>query len=360
MPAAVRGAVRARSPGDPNEHGTEQALNALTLVFIGLGSAGLLVLLFAVPSRESASLKDRVELADTQGTGSLDAYKVTYTAWQDEDPGAEADEQPLSDKSGFRERVREIEARYPRLRGYTKQLADADISLYAAEWFVLVGLGGLVLSFILYAKTGSLIGFVVGIAVAYMGSGMAVGIRQSRRKLAFDRQLGDTLLLLSNALKAGYGFDQAMQAVAKDARHPVKEEFLRYCREVGLGLSTDAALLHMLDRNKSMDLNIAVSAVQINRAVGGNLTEVLESIAETIRERVKVKQEIKTLTAQARFSGYLISVLPVALAVLLYVISPTYFGPMLNNGIGLAMLGIAGFFIMVGFFIIRKIVAIDV
>jgi tight adherence protein B len=342
-----------------NEHRTEQTLNGSTLVFIGLGAAGLLVLLFAVPKRSGPSLRDRVDFVEPQATGSLDAYKPAYTAWEDERVNTE-EEEPLRGGTGFRDRVREIESRYPRLRGYTKQLADADIGLYASEWFVLVGVAGLALSFIIYAKSGSLIGFIIGIAVAFMGSGMTVGIRQSRRKLAFDKQLGDTLLLLSNALKAGYGFDQAMQSVAKEARHPVKEEFMRYTREVGLGLSTDAALVHMLERNRSMDLNIAVSAVQINRSVGGNLTEVLESIAETIRERVKVKQEIKTLTAQARFSGYLISVLPIFLAVLLYVISPTYFGPMVSNGIGIAMLGIAAFFIMVGFFIIRKIVAIDV
>jgi len=335
-------------------------LTPLTLVFIGLGAAGLLGLIFAVPARRGDSLRDRVELADAQGTGSLDAYIPTTYNWEEQQTHEEGDQPLSSGGSGFRERVREIESRYPRLRGYTKQLADADISLYASEWFALVGLAGVVLSIILYAKSGSLIGFIIGLAVAFMGSGMAVGIRQSRRKLAFDKQLGDTLLLLSNALKAGYGFDQAMQSVAKEAQHPVKEEFLRYCREVGLGLSSDTALQHMLKRNRSMDLNIAVSAVQINRAVGGNLTEVLESIAETIRERVKIKQEIKTLTAQARFSGYLISVLPIILAVLLYMISPSYFGPMLSNGIGLALLGVSAFFIMVGFFMIRKIVAIDV
>ena len=330
-------------------------MNPIALVAAAVGAIGLLIILTALPARRGM-LRERLEQALPQA-GSLDAYKVTYT-W-DDDEEAEADTSSKAGLDVMRDRLHSLDKKYARLSGYAQELADADIRLHPSEWYVAVFGAGLVLGFLIEAKSNSLLGFVIGLVVAYFGSGMVVRMRQRKRSKAFDKQLGDTLMLLANALKAGYGFDMAMQSVAHEAVSPIKEEFTRYCREVALGLPSDLALVNMLDRNKSFDLSIAVSAVQIHRQVGGNLSEVLETIAETIRERVKTKQEINTLTAQARFSGYLISVLPLALGALLSVIAPDYFTPMFSSSIGIGMLIAAGFLIFIGYMMIRVIVNID-
>src|SRR5205807_9061812 len=165
-------------------------------------------------------------------------------------------------------------------------------------------------------------------------------VLQARRLRAFDKQLGDTIILISNAWKAGYSFAQAIATVGKTAPPPIADEFNRATREMALGINVDDALNHMVKRNTSEDFDLMVTAVQIHRVVGGNLAEILDTIAHTIRERVRIKGEIRTLTAQARASGWIITILPIALAGLLTVIPPDYFKPMVPETLGIIMLSI--------------------
>jgi tight adherence protein B len=129
---------------------------------------------------------------------------------------------------------------------------------------------------------------------------------------------------------------------------------------MALGISVDDALQHMVRRNVSEDFDLMVTAVQIHRVVGGNLAEILDTIAHTIRERVRIKGEISSLTAQARASGWIITILPLGLAGMLEVISPDYFNPMFHETMGIVMLAIGGFSMAIGFAIIQKIVKIEV
>ena len=202
--------------------------------------------------------------------------------------------------------------------------------------------------------------FFIGPVAVWLFAGMYLRFRQGRRRRAFERQLGDTLILLANALKAGYSFAQALSTVSKSAGPPIGEEFARATREVALGITVDDALDHMVQRNNSEDFDLMVTAVQIQRVAGGNLAEILDTIAFTIRERVRIQGEIRTLTAQARFSGIIITILPIALAVILSFISPDYFSPMIHQPRGLLMLGIGLFSMAVGFGLIQKIVKIEV
>lgn len=239
-------------------------------------------------------------------------------------------------------------------------LARADIRLRPSEWIALLVIIGVVLGVVLTLRFGPIVGVIVATVTPYFGGRFYLQMRHRRRVLQFDRQLGDVILLLSSSLKAGYSFPQAMAAVAVSAKPPTAGEFARTSRELQLGLPADEALTRMVERNGSEDLDLMMTAVQIQRVVGGNLAEILETIAETIRERIRIKGEIRTLTAQARVSGWIISLLPIGLAGILTVIAPEYFTPMFKETLGLIMLGVGLFSMSIGILIIKRIVKIKV
>jgi tight adherence protein B len=247
---------------------------------------------------------------------------------------------------------------------HTGKLADdlqkADLKLKSSEWVTAVAGVGIALGLLLTLRFGTPVMLLAGPAAAWLASGVVLKFRQKRRTRAFNNQLGDTITLLSNALKAGYSFAQALASVSRNASPPISEEFGRAVREIALGIPVDDALNHMVQRNKSEDFDLLVTAVQIQRVVGGNLAEILDTIAYTIRERVRIQGEIRTLTAQARVSGIIITLLPFGLAGVLELISPTYFGPMLTETMGHIFLGIGIFAIAVGAAAIQKIVKIEV
>jgi tight adherence protein B len=207
---------------------------------------------------------------------------------------------------------------------------------------------------------GGLIQTIVFGVIGYLLPSFYVKYRIGKRLKAFNNQLGDTLTLLSNAIKAGYSFAQAIDTVAKNAVPPIADEFGRAVREMNLGGSPDEALQNITKRIVSADFDLVATAYSIHRTVGGNLAEILDNIAYTIRERVRIKGEIATLTAQARASGTLITFLPIVLAAFMYFVTPTYFRPMFENFVGWILLVIGGFMIFVGNLIIRRVVAIEV
>jgi tight adherence protein B len=247
---------------------------------------------------------------------------------------------------------------------HTGKLADdlqkADLKLKSSEWVLAVAGTGIALGALLGLRFGTPVMLLVGPAATWLLSGVFLKFRQGRRARAFNNQLGDTITLLSNALKAGYSFAQALASVGRNASPPISEEFSRAVREIALGISVDDALNHMVQRNKSEDFDLLVTAVQIQRVVGGNLAEILDTIAYTIRERVRIQGEIRTLTAQARVSGIIITLLPFGLAGVLEIISPSYFGPMLTENLGHIFLGIGIVSIAIGAAAVNKIVKIDV
>jgi len=242
----------------------------------------------------------------------------------------------------------------------TEDLARADLKLKSSEWVLGVIGAGVVVGLLATLRFGTVIAFLPSPVIVWFISGFVLRFLQAKRKRAFDKQLGDTIILLSNALKAGYSFAQAVSTVSKSANPPIADEFSRATREMALGISVDDALNHMVKRNVSEDFDLMVTAVQIHRVVGGNLAEILDTIAHTIRERVRIKGEIRSLTAQARASGWIITALPICLAAMLTVISPDYFNPMFHQTLGIVMLAIGGFSMAVGFALIQKIVKIEV
>jgi tight adherence protein B len=252
-------------------------------------------------------------------------------------------------------------------------LARADLKLKPAEFvllwiatpFVLV-FGAIAFGFVFPALQSPL-ALVILFALGVWLPRFYLGRRQKGRLKAFNDQLPDTITLLANSLRAGSSFLQGMELVTREARPPISEEFMRVVREMSLGLALQPALANLVRRVASEDLELMVTAINIQSQVGGNLATVLDAIAFTIRERVRIQGEIQTLTAMQRYSGYVIVLLPVGLAGLLFVISPTYMTPMLERppevlglpmGVVLFLLG--GLSMGIGWLFIRRIVDIKV
>lgn len=183
----------------------------------------------------------------------------------------------------------------------------------------------------------------------------------------FDDQLADTLLLMSNSLRAGFSFMQAMEMVAREAPSPMKDEFGRVTQEISLGVPVAEALTAMSARVKSVDLNLVLIAVIIQREVGGALAQLLELIAEVIRERQRIKGEIRTLTSQGRLTGGIMGCLPFTVGGLIYIVGgvtspgePSFLEPLISTTLGNMLLAGALIWQMIGFWLIMRIVNIKI
>jgi tight adherence protein B len=210
------------------------------------------------------------------------------------------------------------------------QLRKADLKLTVSEFLLLhlVAAGFLgVVGFILRGVPVAGIGAIAGLFIPRI----YVSIRKGQRLKAFDNQLSDILNLWVNSLRAGYSVPQAMGAVATEAPAPACDEFKRVVAEIQIGIPLEVALNNMLSRIESEDLDLVFTAVNIQREVGGNLAEILESISFTIRERIRIKGEIRTLTASGRATGTIIGLLPFGLMALLMVINPDYIGQLFRG-----------------------------
>jgi tight adherence protein B len=262
--------------------------------------------------------------------------------------------------TGAMEAFNRILSSRPRTSKVADQLARADIKLRVSEYFLVVAGTMAGVFVVVYFINHSFIVAIIFGALAYFAPGFYVKFRQRRRANALNRQLGDTILLLSNALKAGYSFVQAMATIARSAPAPMSDEFNRAVREMNLGVTVDDALEHMDQRIQSEDFDLMVTAVQIHRVVGGNLAEILDTIAFTIRERIRIHGEIRTLTAQARASGYIITALPFALTGILTLVSPSYITPLFKEPLGWFLIALALIMMAIGYAVIRRISTIEV
>ena len=242
------------------------------------------------------------------------------------------------------------------------QLARADLKLTVGEFLALQVLSALGSGVVAYlASSQSIVLALLAGVLGWFAPRWFVSNRQGKRLNAFNDQLGDTLNLMVNGLRSGYSVMQAMEAVSREMPPPIAAEFSRIVQEVQIGISLDQAMANMLRRIKSEDLDLVVTAINVQREVGGNLAEILDVISFTIRERVRIKGEIRTLTAQGRYSGYVISLLPIALAFVLFCVNKPYVERLFTSGwCGWAMVVCGLLMIGTGFIAIQKIVAIEV
>ncbi len=239
------------------------------------------------------------------------------------------------------------------------QLAQANMKWTVGEFLVLSALLSAVLAAVFYVLNRPVF-IILAIPGGFILPRVYLGIQKNKRLKAFNSQLGDALNLMVNSLRAGYSTMQAMEVISKEMPPPISEEFGRVVLELQLGIPFDTAMENMLRRVPSADLDLIATAMSVQREVGGNLAEVLDSISFTIRERVRIKGEIKAMTAQGRITGYVITALPFGLGGFIYFMNPGYMGKMLEDPCGWAMLGTSLVMIVIGYVVMSKIVDIEV
>ncbi len=228
----------------------------------------------------------------------------------------------------------------------------------AAVWFLLgfLALGGLM------GRTfmrGLIVGLLCG-ALGWNIPRIVLGIMRRRRLLRFNLQLVDSLVNMSNALKAGFSVQQAIELVVREGQNPIAQEFGMFLHQTRVGMRMEDAFESLLARVGSQDLSLMVASIEIARQTGGNLTEVFEKIAHTIRERMRIEQRIRTLTAQGRLQGVVVGAMPLLLGMAMFMLDTRMMAAFLQSGFGLGILVTVGILEVLGALVIRKIINIDV
>jgi len=323
-------------------------MNPQTVLIIG-GGLGLLLLVVGLAMTllgERSVVEERL--------GRYAEGQVISTS------GDEANKQRSSFIADYLERAGEGSDLFENL---SRDLARADLKLRPAEYIAvmvisIVGFG--VIGFII---SSSLIFAVLGMILGAFVPRMYIKRQEKSRLKKFDNQLSDMLNLMVNGLRAGFSTLQAMEAVSRELPKPINEEFHRVVQEMQLGIMMEDALDHLLRRINSEDLDLVITAINVQREVGGNLAEILDSISFTIRERVRIKGEIQALTAQGRATAWVISAMPIALTALLFLINRSYIMQFFNpetRSCGIPIIVLAAVMIITGFIATQKIVDIDI
>jgi Flp pilus assembly protein TadB len=230
----------------------------------------------------------------------------------------------------------------------------AGVALRPGELVVLVLSGGIVLALALFLAIGPF-GLLLGPPLASLGAWTILRVKQDRRRRTFGEQLPDALQLVVSSLRAGYGLPQALASVAERSDEPTRGEFQRVQFEARIGRDPSEALHAVADRMASTDFEWVVAAIDINREIGGELAQVLDHVAETIRERARLRRQIQTLTAEGRLSAYVLTALPFVMFGVLTAMNPGYFEP-LTYGVGLMLVVLAGVLLLAGWFWMRRMI----
>lgn len=257
--------------------------------------------------------------------------------------GAEA---TLRRREGARQRV-------------ARRLRRAGLAWRVEEFLTLQATCAVVAAPLLSALGRSWVWVPVGLALGWLGPELYLNRRIGRRLARVSADLPGALSMMSGALKSGHSFLQAAETVARELGGPLGEEFEKLVHEVRLNVSMEDALANLVDRVRLDDLDLVVTAVLIQRQVGGNLAQVIDQIAATIRERVRLKGEVRVLTSQGRLSGWIVGALPVALLFLISLVNPLYVQPLFTTALGRGLLAAAALMEALGALIIRRIVQVD-
>ena len=248
-----------------------------------------------------------------------------------------------------------------------RELARADLKFKVAEYYALVFMSTVVTALVAYIIQPIYVSAIIGAIVGFFLPRFYVKRQQKLRLNKFNDQLSDMLNLMVNGLRAGYSTIQAMEAVSRELPAPISDEFHRVVQEMQIGIPMEKALDNLLRRIPSDDLDFVITAINVQREVGGNLSEILDTISFTIRERVRIKGEIRVMTAQVRTSATVLSLIPVFLAIALWFVSPEYIGSFFTESSVLPqpLCGIVAVvtiisMIALGYFVMMKIADIEV
>ena len=242
-------------------------------------------------------------------------------------------------------------------------LEKADMKLTVSEYVALRFFFAAILGAVAYLLLGPPLGLFLGVVLAlvgYMLPRIYMSRKKSKRISNLESQLPDALSMLANSLKAGFGLMQSLELVSREVAHPLATEIHRMLQDINVGMQTDEALSHMAQRSGSADLDIVVTAMLIQQSTGGNLAEILETVGHTMRERNRIRGEIKTLTTQQTMTGFVIGGLPIIVAVGITVVNPGYLEPLYTTLPGQVMIAGAVCLETFGVLVIKKILAIEV
>ena len=278
--------------------------------------------------------------------------------------GKRGDDDLTLPTSKFTERAIDLVGRVPKPKGFDQrlqaQLDQAAWLIRSNEFLVMCIAAGLLGALILSGITQNLLGVLPGALLGGLVPVLVMKIRISKRRAAFVDQLPNTLQLLSGSMRAGYGLLQALDAVVKEAEEPTSQEFARVLTETRLGMPLDESLEGMAQRLDSDDFHWVVLAIGIQREVGGNLAELLTTVAKTMRNRATLRRQIRVLSAEGRISAWVVATMPFFVAFALSIINPGYLAELFTRIEGLVMVGMGVLLLILGAFWLRKIVDIEV
>ncbi len=321
-------------------------MSTTLILIIGVGVAVLLLGVgLAVSVRQQRALVD----------SRLDQYVDTPA---EERPKKEKNDTALADW------LNNQVGKFSWSEGLAKDLAQADLKLRVGEYIAVVAIAIVGCAGVAWFLAGQqLIAAGIGAAVGFFAPKMYVGSQKGNRLIKFDEQLADMLTLTVNGLRAGYSTMQALEAVSKNLPPLISDEFRRVVQEMQFGVDMQRSLENLTRRIPSKDLDLVITAINVQREVGGNLAEILGTISHTIRERVRVKGEIRVMTSQAMVSAKFLSAMPIMVFVALYFLNREYIMLLFSEGgrmIGIPVLVISLGMIGSGYMVMQKIATVEV
>jgi tight adherence protein B len=286
------------------------------------------------------------------------APRRTRLSWQRRRPGVEQDPSALSRAAdALTGRVDAVVGRSGRARSGTELLEDAGIHRRWPEFVILVIIVAVVAGAAGFLLGGILLALLLTAAVPVV-TRVWLGIRTRARQQKFADQLEDSLQLLASSLRAGHSMLQALNSVAREAEEPTSEEFARIINQTRLGRQSGDALAETAARMRSDDFTWVTQAIAINREVGGNLAEVLDTVAGTIRERNQIRRQVKALSAEGKMSAYVLMALPFGITTFLAVTNPSYLATFTTSLLGYGLIGASVVMLIIGALWMRKVISI--
>lgn len=239
------------------------------------------------------------------------------------------------------------------------ELIRADMPITVEELLVIKIILGGVLALIGGSISKSIIQGILIFVLIWNIPRFIITSKKKKRINEFNSQINEGLMIISNGLKAGYSFLQAVASTSEETKDPFSKEFKKLFKEMSLGISEEDALRNLQLRMVSDDLKLITNAILIQKNIGGNLSEILDNIAGTIRERQKIQDELRTLTAQGKMSGLIVMLLPIVLGLVIYVMNKEYMMLLFSNVLGIAMISFSVINQIIGVFLIKKIIHIE-
>jgi tight adherence protein B len=293
----------------------------------------------------------------------LEPYSGGYVGAQHAEEDSEDHDGSMA-QTAVVQRAVEFTRQFAEKRGFLTRVENAleraDLPLRAAEAMFFYVAGAAVVTVLTVVVTRSALWFLVVLAVSILLPPAVLSYMSSRRKRQFEAMLPDTLQLLSGTLRAGYSMMQGVEAVSQEVSEPMGRELRRVVTESRLGRPLEESLDAVAERMDSIDFGWAVMAIRIQREVGGNLSELLMTVADTMTQRERLRRDVKSLTAEGRISAYVLAILPIALGFAMFAINPDYMQTLFDETVGKIALGAATIMMIGGFIWMQSIVKIDV